>query len=76
VKRLNLYVQSLDAALYASVPKAVWAAIALSFAQRLAGDEAGFPAAVATALQEWHLLHANGLIPQGVPAALLARSRS
>jgi hypothetical protein len=71
VKAHNQYVETLDAGLYADVPKAVWAAIALSFAARVSGDDPGFDGALRAALQEWELLYANGLVPQSVPARLL-----
>lgn len=44
-------------------PKAVWMAIAFSFALRLNGDDGG--AAVQECLNEWRALHDNGIVPQG-----------
>lgn len=46
-------------------PKAVWMAIALSFALRL--NEDNMAAAIRECKSEWWLLHSNGIVPQGPP---------
>jgi hypothetical protein len=43
-------------------PKAVIAAIAVSLAMRLSGDD--FIKASQLVAEEWEILHANGIIPQ------------
>jgi hypothetical protein len=52
--------------LYEQTPKAVFAAIALSFAF-MDIEEAGWEQAVKRVLKEWQTLHANGIVPQGLP---------
>lgn len=42
--------------------KTVWAALAFSFAMRLCGDDQ--TAAHRMVLDEWAILHANGIVPQ------------
>lgn len=47
---------------FEKTPKSVWAAMAVSFAIRLAEDD---PTKVRAILgQEWEALHANGIVPQ------------
>jgi hypothetical protein len=48
--------------LYAKTPKAVFAAVAFSYAQRLTEDKAG--AAVPEFLNEWRILNESGIVPQ------------
>lgn len=52
--------------LYARTPKAVFAAIAFSFALRLNEDHAD--RAAAEFLKEWETLHANGIVDQRPPS--------
>ena len=47
---------------YDKTPKAVYAAIALSLANRLMGDN--FDLATKEVFREWSTLHENGIIPQ------------
>ena len=47
---------------YWSTPKAVWAALAVSFALRL--NEGDLTKAVAELSEEWSILHRNGIVPQ------------
>lgn len=60
---LNEYVYALGD-IYAMTPKAVLAAICVSFASR---GEHGFAYASAEILREWEILHQNGIIPQPPP---------
>jgi hypothetical protein len=59
-KVMNTYAKQLDA-IYAQIPKAVLAAIAVSFAtcggDRLEDSENAI-------LKEWRILHDNGIVPQ------------
>lgn len=48
--------------LYADTPKAVFAAIAYSFAMRLNEDQSD--AALAEFMKEWRVLHQQGILPQ------------
>jgi hypothetical protein len=51
--------------LYASTPKAVFAAVALSYANCASGEEAKtLDEAVQRFIQEWKTLYENGIIPQ------------
>jgi hypothetical protein len=58
MKKLNQYALSIPD--YSRIPKAVFAAIALSFAERLSDESL----AVNTLFLEWQCLHSNGIIPQ------------
>jgi len=51
--------------MYADTPKAVFAAVAYSLAMRLNGDQ--HEAAIAEFVNEWRVLHANGIVSQGEP---------
>lgn len=51
--------------LYAETPKAVFAALAYSLARRLNEDQ--HEAAIGELLNEWRILHDNGILPQAVP---------
>lgn len=57
----NEYVSTLGRD-FTETPKTVYAAIALSFAMRLTGDD--WNAAKALLANEWETLHANGILPQ------------
>jgi hypothetical protein len=53
---------------YEQTPKAVYAAIALSFAMRLNAED--FIEAERAVEDEWRILHDNGIVPQKPPAAI------
>jgi hypothetical protein len=55
--------------LYHEIPKAVFAAIAVS---ALTGGGDRLDDATAEVIREWSVLHRNGIIPQTPPARLLA----
>ena len=62
----NPYATTLHAQdLYASIPKAVLGAIAVSLAT-CGGDY--LEHARERVVREWHVLHLNGIVPQAVPA--------
>ena len=70
-KRFNEYANAFGSP-YCETPKAVFAAIALSFAVQLAGEEQATwdetaKQAVALVMREWRCLHANGIVPQAPP---------
>lgn len=52
--------------LFELTPKAVFAAIAYSYATRITEEQPG--AAVAEFLNEWRVLHQQGIVPQKPPA--------
>ena len=52
--------------LYASTPKAVFAAVALSLAF-IDVEEQGFDLACARVMNEWRALYENGIVPQKPP---------
>jgi hypothetical protein len=55
--------------MYAKIPKSVFAAVALSYANWASGEEAqSFDIAVERFLAEWNVLCENGIIPQRPPA--------
>ena len=60
MKKSNEYAAAF-AKLYDVTPKAVFAAIAWSLANRIGGNE------VHTVMQEWNILHLNGIVPQPAP---------
>lgn len=51
------------------IPKTVLAAIAVSLAVRLTGEE-DFDGAIDDIITEWHILHSGGIVPQPVPKQL------
>lgn len=61
-KTMNEYARALGA-VYEDTPKAVFAAVAFSYAARLTGDTSE-AAAVREFLHEWRILHENGIVPQ------------
>ncbi len=64
MKKSNEYASAFGR-LYAKVPKSVFAAVAFSYASWACGEEASTSAeAVARFVQEWRVLHENGIIPQ------------
>ena len=64
MKLTNYYVNILDGGLYDSIPKAVFAAIAVS-ALTIGGDY--LEDAKELILNEWNVLHQNGIVPQEPP---------
>ena len=68
----NEYVKTIPADVYADIPKAVWAAIAISLAT-CGGDT--LDDAARAVVHEWAILHTNGIVPQQVPASLRAYNR-
>lgn len=66
-KLSNQYVNTIDSRVYADIPKAVWAAIAISLAT-CGGDR--LDDATRAIVHEWGILHANGVVPQSVPSHL------
>lgn len=51
---------------YRRIPKAVFAAIAFSFAVRIHGEQP-LDEQVDNVLKEWHALYENGIVPQIPP---------
>lgn len=67
-KKLNEYVGAIPREVFEDTPKAVWAAIAISFANQIDGDRLDLAAQMI--VHEWSLLNQNGIVPQSIPAAL------
>ena len=67
VKLSNEYARLLGP-LYADMPKAVLAAIAVSFANRL--NDGVFQGVECLLMDEWQALYDNGIVPQRPPADL------
>lgn len=65
-KLSNEYAERIPEELYSKMPKAVLAAIAVSFAVRLYGsdDQAAFDVVPDELLAEWAILYQNGIVPQ------------
>lgn len=63
MKTSNDYAQAFGR-LYDRTPKAVFAAVAMSYAIRVAGAEEPAGTAIAEFLHEWTVLNQNGIIPQ------------
>lgn len=61
--RSNAYAEAIEPKLYARIPKAVLAAVAVSILSNGGDDLDGASARI---LEEWEILHANGIVPQGV----------
>ena len=61
----NEYAQSFDSF---DAPKAVWMAIAASFAARIHGEDFSPEAVQRLIAVEWLALHQNGIVPQRPPA--------
>lgn len=68
-KKLNEYVEAIPRELFEDTPKAVWAAIAISFAVNIVA-EGDFDEAAWAVVREWSILKQNGIVPQSVPATL------
>jgi hypothetical protein len=66
-KKLNNYVLAIDQELYEKTPKAVWAAIAISYASG-GGDR--FEEAAPNIAREWQALQAAGIVPQSAPIVI------
>lgn len=66
-KLSNEYADVLPREVYENTPKAVWAAIAISFAT-CGGDR--LDEATQAVLREWGILKGNGIVPQDIPALL------
>lgn len=60
-KLSNLYAQAMPDV---NAPKAVWMAIAFSFASRINGDGGDIANAVQTVRDEWQALYDNKIVPQ------------
>ena len=60
-KVINNYAMAVGWEAYESIPKAVWAAIAVS-ALTCGGDQ--LDEARERVLAEWSILHSNGIVPQ------------
>lgn len=63
MKTSNEYARSLVA--YDRIPKAVLAAVAYSFASRIIEDSDSPTMIELAILDEWDVLHQNGIVPQG-----------
>ena len=64
IKTSNEYARAFGR-LYAKTPKAVFAAVAYSFAGWAAGNEAASTEVqIARFIEEWRILHENGIVPQ------------
>lgn len=63
----NEYIRILPPEVYADIPKAVWAAIAISLAT-CGGDR--LDDATRAIVHEWGILSLNGIVPQDIPASL------
>ena len=63
----NEYLGILDKCQFDDTPKTVWASIAVSLAYRLqeeGDDTARFSVIPSRLFHEWHMLYANGIVPQ------------
>lgn len=68
VKQSNEYANMIPGQMYEDTPKAIFAAIAMSFALRLNDD--GATLALSEIVNEWIGLKINGIVPQSPPAYL------
>jgi len=69
-KKTNEYARAVPRDLYEAIPKSVWAAIAIS-SMTCGGD--WIDSAERRVIDEWLVLHDNGIVPQPVPAKFRAR---
>ena len=69
MKLSNEYAAKLGIA-FDDMPKAVLAAVAVSFAARIFGEDSVLGPGVEV-LREWRVLHAAGIVPQAPPRRLL-----
>jgi hypothetical protein len=65
-KTSNEYVRILDHRMYETTPKAVFAAIAISYATLISGDE-NLGRSQQAIINEWQALYNAGIIPQKPP---------
>lgn len=65
----NQYQQAIAPALFDTCPKAVFAAIAVSFLALQSGDS--FEFINGELLREWEVLHKQGIVPQAPPKSLM-----
>lgn len=65
LKIRNEYQKAIDPRVYEAMPKAVLAAIAVSF---VSAGGSNLDEATAALVNEWALLHVQGIVPQAVPA--------
>jgi hypothetical protein len=64
-KSTNEYMRQINGGLYEDTPKAVFAALVVSFLDQLSGgDEHDIDAEI---IQEWSALYLNGIVPQKPP---------
>ncbi len=73
VKLSNEYAQVFGHKTFDEIPKAVFAAIALSFANRAQAAEGDLYAAAQLAVSEWETLADNGIVPQRPSKLLLVQ---
>jgi len=66
-KKMNVYAKEVHG--YDDIPKAVFAAIAVSFAMRLCEDD--FDEARKLIVREWEILERNGIVTSPLPAYML-----
>lgn len=77
--RSNEYLALAGARFYDRTPKAVFAALAISFAMRIGDDEDSMPQPhdmdriEAILLEEWRILNVNGIVPQKAPKRLAGK---
>tara|TARA_R110000803_G_scaffold156365_3_gene220902 strand:- start:59 stop:265 length:207 start_codon:yes stop_codon:yes gene_type:complete len=62
MKKMNNYTEAISPELYDKTPKAVFAAIAVSFA--LLMEDGDFTKVDSGILKEWKTLNKNGIVPQ------------
>jgi hypothetical protein len=61
----NKYIEAFDIPLYADIPKAVWAALAISLVMRLEALDTDDMERIKVVLkEEWQALYANRVVPQ------------
>lgn len=73
-KTKNSYQSQLDPAFYERCPKAVFAAIAVSFVVNLKGQT--FHKLESELYLEWLTLYRQGIVPQKPPANLISKKRA
>ncbi len=66
-KTSNAYADVIPDSVFEKIPKAVFAAIAVSFATC---GGSNLDDATRAVIREWSILHQNGIVPQSIPAAL------
>lgn len=68
-KTSNAYADSISYELFSAIPKSVFAAIAIS-ALTCGGDQ--LDEATTKLIEEWNILHQNGIVPQAPPRKFIA----